>query len=155
MNVPKTNMAKLSQALCILACLFIAGCFDAKNEEWLAPDVTQKHLTEISSLTQIKLPEGTTGLAYFYVGSGRDDSLAAKLKIPAEKVNELLANPIFKTGKDEHPGNGVGTHIDWWDVDTLSEPVHRTADLNSGSVLGCAFGKDGKDYILYITWYEL
>jgi hypothetical protein len=137
------------------ACLLLPGCLDfGKKKEWLSPNVTQKHLDEIASITGLTLPAGTTGLAYYYDGRGIDAAMAAKLSIPAEKVVEIRAHKIFTKGRNEIPAQGVGTGRAWWKPDVLSDRVNRTMTIKNKQFLGCILGKDGSDYILYVTWFD-
>ena len=43
-------------------------------------------LAEVSKLTGVVFPPGTRGVEYLYLGSGIDDSLAAKVVIPDDQI---------------------------------------------------------------------
>ena len=48
----------------------------------IAPDITAKELAKVTQLTGIQFPEGTADLGYLYLGSGIDDALTFKIRIP-------------------------------------------------------------------------
>jgi hypothetical protein len=140
----------------ILSCaLILTACLDfGEKNEWFAPEVTQAHLQEISSITLIQLPLGAEGLAYLVDNSGIDGALAAKLRIPPEKETELLSSEVFTKGENEAPTQGIGLGSAWWKAESLSNPISRTIKIKGNQYLGCIYGKEGSDHILYITWFD-
>jgi len=54
----------LIHTLVCLTCAFLVGCLDfGSDTELLAPKVTAQHLQQVSSVTGIQFPDGSTGLA--------------------------------------------------------------------------------------------
>jgi len=75
------NFSKIVAVL--VASTFFYGCLDFVGEDIniVAPNVTSKELEIVSQRTGIIFPEGTTGLGYFFQGSGIDDAIALKTMI--------------------------------------------------------------------------
>jgi hypothetical protein len=133
----------------------LSSCLDFGEEtEWIAPDVTKLHLEQIGNMTLIPLPAGTEGLAYLFDGRGIDGAMAAKLRIPPEKEAELLSAEIFTKGEKKQPAQGIGPGRPWWKAGSMSTPIARTMTIKGNQYLGCIYGKEGSDHILYITWFD-
>ena len=62
---------------------FFCGCLKFVDDIRLnATDITTKELAKVTQLTGIQFPEGTADLGYLYLGSGIDDALTFKIRIP-------------------------------------------------------------------------
>lgn len=131
----------------------LTGCLNfGEDREVLAPDVTAQHLQQVSSLTGIRFPEGSTGLAFYYLGSGIDDALAAKVAIPADRRDAFLENAIFQNGKSETPSIQIGKPKAWWRIELLTNRADRALELPHGCYVECTLGiEDGKS-VVYISW---
>lgn len=78
---------------------FFCGCLKFGDDIRLnATDITAKELAKVTQLTGIQFPEGTADLGYLYLGSGIDDALTLKIKIPNEQKGVFWENEIFKNG---------------------------------------------------------
>lgn len=134
---------------------FFAGCLSfGKDVELLGNDFDSKHIDQVSKLTGIQFPEGTRGIAYYYLGSAMDAALAAKLKIPEQKKVEFLENDILKNGQQEVPINQIGKSRKWWMLDSLQGRIDRTRTLPNARYLECSLGKEGDGLVVYISWFE-
>ena len=142
-------------AVLALSLTFLSSCLDfGEINEWIAPDVTKRHLEQISNITLIPLPAGTEGLAYLVDDGGIDGAMAAKVRIPQEKEAELLSAEIFTKGENKQPTQGIGPGRPWWKANSLTTPIARTMTIKGNQYLGCIYGKEGSDPILYITWFD-
>ncbi len=138
-----------------LSITILSSCLDfGEKNEWIAPEVTQMHLEQISNITLISLPAGTEGLAYLVDNSGIDGAMAAKLRIPPEKESELLSAEVFTKGQNQQPPQGIGPGRSWWKANSITNPINRTMKIKGNKFLGCIYGKEGSDHILYITWFD-
>jgi hypothetical protein len=140
----------------LIICLttgFLAGCLDfGRDTELLAPQVTSQHLQNVSSVTGIQFPEGSVGLAYYYLGSGIDDGLAIKVAIPSDKKDLFLRNDIFIKGKNTTPGIHIGKSRTWWKIDTLTNRIDRTLQLPKAQYVECSLGIEDGQWVSYISW---
>ena len=133
--------------------LSLTGCLKFGDDtELLAPNVTAQHLQQVSSLTGIQFPDGSAGLAYYYLGSGMDDALAAKVAIPAEKKDAFLQNEIFQKGSTNAPNIQIGKSKSWWKIDALSDRTDRTLDLPQARFVECTLGVEDGKLVVYISW---
>lgn len=133
--------------------LSLTGCLKFGDDtELLAPNVTTQHLQQVSSLTGIRFPDGSTGLAYYYLGSGMDDALAAKVTIPADKKDAFLQNEIFQKGSTNAPNIQIGNSKAWWKLDTLTDRTDRILDLPQARYVECTLGVEDGKLVVYISW---
>jgi hypothetical protein len=65
-------------------------------------------LSQVSTHTGVTFPTGSVGVEYFYLGSGIDDALAAKIMIPETAVKEFNTNPVFTTGTNSKANIEIG-----------------------------------------------
>ena len=96
---------------------FFLGCsldFLGEDVNLVTPNITSKELEIVSQRTGIIFPEGTTGLGYFFQGSGIDNAIALKIIIPENKKQPFLENDIFKSGENAKPSTQVGRTKSWW-----------------------------------------
>jgi hypothetical protein len=129
------------------------GCLNFGDDiEVLAPNVTAEHLQQVSSLTGIRFPEGSTGLAYFYLGSGIDDAFAAKVAIPADQKAVFLQNEIFQKGGTNAPSIQVGKSKAWWKIESLTDRIDRTMQLPQARFVECALGVEDGKWVVLISW---
>jgi hypothetical protein len=141
-------IAVLAVGLC-----FCTGCLKFGNDtELLAPKVTAQHLQQVSSLTGIRFPNGSTGLAYYYLGSGIDDALAAKIAIPADQKDAFLQNEIFQKGSKNAPNIQIGKPKAWWKIDSLTDRTDRTLQLPQARFVECTLGVEDGKLVVYISW---
>jgi len=106
-----------------------------------APDITAKELAKVTQLTGIQFPEGTTELGYLYLGSGIDDALTLKIKIPNEQKGVLLENEISKNGDKSKYSIQIARNESWWKLDQLEERTDRNMELPKGRYLACIIGR--------------
>jgi hypothetical protein len=100
--IPRVFTAVLAAGICSLT-----GCLEfGADTELLAPNVTLQHIQQVSSLTGIQFPDGSTGLAYYYLGSGIDDALALKVAIREDKKEAFLQNETPRTFRLGSPRRG-------------------------------------------------
>jgi len=112
---------------------------------------TAEDLMTVESVTKLKLPPGVKGLNMFYQGSGIDDALIAKLKIPEDQVTSL-ANAIYGLNATEGAAStSLSEGYAWWNEGELKVKVHRSLNLNS-EYLELILGQVGGDWILLVKW---
>ena len=145
--ISRTNM------IVLVATAFLVGCLDfGLDVELVAPNVTAKELTQVSQRTGIQFPEGTTGLAYMFLGSGIDDALAIKVSIPEEKKADFLKNDLFQGELEAEASVQIGKGQPWWTPDKLADRKNYSRQLPQGRYVECSFGKEGGKWIAYISW---
>lgn len=103
-------------------------------------------------MTGIQFPDGSTGLAYYYLGSGIDDALAAKVAIPADKKNAFLQNEVFQKGSTNAPNIQIGKPKAWWKIDSLTDRADRTLQLPQARFVECTLGIEDGKLIVYVSW---
>lgn len=131
----------------------LPGCLKFGDDiEVEAPHVTAEHLEQVSSLTGIRFPEDSTGLGYYYLGSGIDDALAAKVAIEADKKDAFLQNEVFQKGSTRAPHIQIGKSKAWWKIDALTERIDRTLDLPQARFVECTLGAEDGELVVYISW---
>lgn len=146
----KTLVFLIAAALALSGCKSGLSFGDDVELSGAAFDHTK--LAEITKLTGIHFPTGSKGLEYYYQGSGIDDALAAKVQIPADRVSELILNPVFSTGSNSKPSIQIGKSKTWWKIDGLTDRVDRTLNLPKARFLEVTLGKEGSDTVLYLSW---
>lgn len=109
-------------------------------------------LTQVSTLTGLSFPDGTEGLQYLYLGSGVDDALAAKVRIPDEQVEAFLENDVFRSGDEGKPATQIGKRRKWWNPDGLRERQDRRMDLPKARFLEVSCGREGEAFVAYLSW---
>jgi hypothetical protein len=140
-------------AVLAMHAFLLAGCLPfGEDTEVLAPNVTAQHLQQVSKLTGIQFPQGTSGLVYLYLGDRLDPCLAAKVVIPADKKDEFLQNVIFQTGRPEAMQDGVGQGKAWWKLSSLTARMDRTLELPEGRFVECALGLEEGQWVVYMFW---
>ncbi|MCX5693868.1 MAG: hypothetical protein NT014_01845 [Candidatus Omnitrophica bacterium] len=145
----------MKKTLIWCAAIFFCGCLNfGDNLELRGEKFSSKYIEQVTRLTGIKFPAGTHGIAYLYLGSGIDSSIAAKLEIPEEKKDELLKNDIFEKGQLKAPVMQIGKSRKWWLLNTLKERIDRVLDLPNARLLECSVGKEKDSLIIYISWSE-
>ncbi len=150
MNIQNRNLVLVT---CLIGAL-TTGCLDfGRDTELVAPHVSAQHLQEVTKLTGIVFPAGSTGLAYLYEGSGIDPSLAVKVQLPAEKKEEFLENRIFRTGSEVAPQAQIGKSKPWWHLDKLAERINRTTNSPGSGYVECTLGMENGELIVYISWF--
>lgn len=139
----------------LLSALFLTGCDPisfGEDVDLSGTSFTAAKLAEVSSVTGIIFPVGSTGMDYFYQGSGIDDALATKIKIPAESKDEFLKNQVFVIGKNSKPSCEIGRGKSWWHPEVLIDRVDRVQELAPARFLEVSFGTDNSDCIVYLSW---
>ena len=109
-------------------------------------------LTEISAVTGIRFPATSEGLEYLYLGSGIDDALGAKIRIPDEKAAEFLKNALFEEGEETKSSIQIGRGQPWWKPGQLTERMDRSKDLPNNQFLAVTCGREGPHFIGYLSW---
>jgi len=129
----------------------VTCCFDSDGgQEFVAPNVTAKHLQDIEKRTGIDLPDGSVGMALFD-GSGRDPSMWAKINIPSDKVDALRASKPFQGARPGASTLVSGFDRPWWNPDQLTDASTGSISL-SGALVDWTLGQEGKKHMLYIRW---
>ncbi len=149
-----SQLAKLLR-IALLAFILISasGCLKfGKDQEFLAPKVTAAHLQQVSTLTGINFPTGTAGVAYLYIGSGIDDSLALKVMVPPDQKETFLKSDAFLKGAAEPPHLQIGRSRAWWHLDKLKDAVHRKLELPKGRFVEFSLGLEDGKLVAYISW---
>jgi hypothetical protein len=130
----------------------LTGCFRFGDDIELSGDrITAAHLKEISALSGIQFPAGSHGIEYFYKGDAIDPSLLAKIEIPKEKREEILANNVFKLGKADG-GVLAGAVPKWWQPEKLTSRIYRNHALDHARFLECFLGEEDGKLMLYLLW---
>jgi hypothetical protein len=112
----------------------------------------QKTLDQVSKITELTFPAGTQGLEYAYFGSGIDDSMVAKIRIPAGKKEEFMTNLPFASDDGTAPFPIMGHGQPWWKPDTLTERSAAEKTLPNERPLAVIIGHQGGEVIVYVTW---
>lgn len=151
-SAPASWSAWCRLLVALLLATMVAGCFDfGKAEEFTAPNVTATHLRDIEKRTSIDLPEGSIGEALYFDGTGIDPWMVAKIQIPSDKVNALLATKPFQGSKPGHSSLVSGFDRPWWTPDQMNEP--STGDLKlPNAMVNWTLGQEDKKHVLYIRW---
>jgi hypothetical protein len=109
-------------------------------------------LAKVSTLTGITFPPGAQGIEYYYLGSGIDDALAAKVMIPDAKIDEFKSNTVMTTGTDSKASIQIGRGKPWWKIDGLTERIDRKLDLPNARFLEITCGREGSAFVVYLSW---
>jgi hypothetical protein len=136
----------------IFLSLLLASCLKFGDEfEFLAPDVTAAHLKRIEERTGIDLPEGSVGMALYSNATGIDPWMVAKIQIPPDKVNALLASKPLEGYTPGHSTLISGADRPWWTPDQMNKPL--TGDIKrSNAFVNWSLGREGEKHMLYIRW---
>jgi len=131
--------------------LLLAGCFfHPGEEECFAPNITWQHLTGIEKDTGVDLPDGSTGLAFYSCEVGHP-YIMAKIKIPSDKLDELLASKPFTSPQPDLPANHPIPSRLWWKPSQMMQikdgEFHHKTDW-----VRWHLGKENNDSVLYILW---
>jgi hypothetical protein len=133
--------------------MLVTSCLDFGEEnEFFAPDVTAVHLQVIEKRTGIDLPEGAVGLALYSNATGIDPWMLAKVRIPSDKVEALLASEPFISPKPINPTTIMGTSRPWWKPYELTKAYSGQFNIKTDLVVW-TLGKESADYVLYIQWF--
>jgi hypothetical protein len=142
----------ISVTSALVISMLVTSCLDFGEEnEFFAPDVTAVHLQVIEKRTGINLPEGTVGLALYSNATGIDPWMLAKVRIPSDKAEALLASEPFKLHKPLNPMTFVGTSRPWWKPYELTKAYSGQFDIKSDLVMW-TLGQESADHMLYIKW---
>ncbi len=142
-------------AVLIVGIFSLTGCLPFGHDtEVLAPNVTAQHLQRVGSLTGIQFPDGSTGLAYLYLGSGIDHALAMKVAIPSDKKATFLQNEIFQKGSTNTAEFQIGKSKTWWKIKSLTDRSDRTLELPQGRFVECTLGVEDGKLVAYISWHS-
>lgn len=109
-------------------------------------------LAEVSTLTGVRFPPGARGVEYYYLGSGIDDALAAKVTIPDAEIDEFKSNTVMTTGTDSKASIQIGRDKPWWKIDGLTDRMDRKLDLPNSRFLEVTCGREGTDFVVYLSW---
>lgn len=112
-------------------------------------------LAEVSALTGIVFPTGSRGVEYLYLGSGMDDSLAAKVVIPDDQIDVFLCNPVMEKGEDSKASVQIGRGRHWWKVDGLTDRIDRKQDLPDVRFLEVSCGREATEFVVYLSWWTM
>jgi hypothetical protein len=139
-------------ACVVVSSFLMTSCLKFGDEfEFLAPDVTAAHLKHIEERTCIDLPEGSVGMALYSNATGIDPWMVAKIHIPPDKVNALLASKPFEGYKLGHSTLISGADRPWWTPDQMNKPL--TGDIKrSNAFVNWSLGREGEKHMLYIRW---
>jgi hypothetical protein len=109
-------------------------------------------LAEVSTLTGVAFPPGARGIEYYYLGSGIDDALAAKVMIPDAEIDEFKSSTVMTTGTDSEARIQIGRGKPWWKIDGLTDRMDRNLDLPNARFLEITCGREGSDFVVYLSW---
>ena len=140
--------------LILLVSFMTAGC-DLKfgdDIELSGAAFDSTKLAEVSALTGVSFPAGARGVGYYYLGSGIDDALAAKVMIPDHEVYEFKSNTAMTTGADSKASIQIGRSKPWWKIDGLADRIDRKLDLPDARFLELTCGREGSDFVVYLSW---
>lgn len=112
-------------------------------------------LAEVSKLTGVVFPPGTRGVEYLYLGSGIDDSLAAKVVVPDDQIEAFLSNPAMQKGEDSKASVQIGRGRAWWKVDGLTDRIDRKQDLPDVRFLELSCGREAAEFVVYLSWWTM
>jgi len=147
-------MRILTLPLILLISLMTAGC-DLKfgdDIELSGAAFDSAKLAEVSKLTGVNFPLGARGVEYYYLGSGIDDALAAKIMIPNTEIEEFKSNTVMTTGTDSKASIQIGRGKPWWKIDSLTDRIDRKLDLPNARFLEVTCGREETDFIVYLSW---
>lgn len=140
--------------LILLVLLITAGC-DLKfgdNIELSGAAFDSAKLAKVSKLTGVNFPLGARGVEYYYLGSGIDDALAAKIMIPNTEIEEFKSNTVMTTGTDSKASIQIGRGKPWWKIDSLTDRIDRKLDLPNARFLEVTCSREGTDFVVYLSW---
>ena len=134
---------------------WMKGPFISSGEdiELSAAAFDQKTLDGVSKITGLTFPDGTKGIGYAYFGSGIDDSMVAKIRIPAGKKEEFMLNLPFASDDGTVPSSFKGHGQPWWKPETLTERSAVSKQLPNSQHLAVILGHHGDEVIVYLTWH--
>lgn len=137
-------------ACAVVSSFLITSCLKfGEDLEFLEPNVTAKHLEVIEKRTGIDLPLGSVGMALYSNATGIDPWMLAKIQIPSDKADALLASKPFQGSKPGHSTVVSGFDRPWWTPDQMNEP--STGDIKlSNALVNWTLGQEGKKHMLYI-----
>jgi hypothetical protein len=139
----------------ILLVSFMAGGCDLKfgdDVELSGAAFDSAKLAEVSALTGVNFPPGTRGMEYYFLGSGIDDALAAKVVIPDGEIDDFKSNAVMTTGTDAKASIQIGRGKAWWRIDALTDRIDRQVDLPNARFLEVTCGREGSDFVVYLSW---
>lgn len=142
-------------AIAILSLCPLTGCQLKFGDDFTVDEstFTEEHIKTIERVSRLDLPEGVRGLNMFYQGSGIDDALIAKLRIPEPKVPELKdAISAVKGTK----GSGSASFVDdydWWTESQMDVNIHRKLNVKS-DYLELILGQVDRQWILLVKWFS-
>lgn len=113
----------------------------------------QKTLDQVSKITGLTFPDGTQGLEYAYFGSGIDDSMVAKIRIPDWKKEEFMFNLPFAPDDGTVPFHIMGAGQPWWRLETLTDRSTASNSLPHAQHLSVIIGHQGDEVIVYVSWH--
>lgn len=113
----------------------------------------QKTLDQVSKITGLTFPDGAEGMEYAYFGSGIDDALVAKIRIPDWKKEEFMFNLPFTPDDGTVPFHLMGHGLPWWKLETLTGRSVAGNSLPHAQHLSVIIGHEGDEVIVYVTWH--
>ena len=133
----------------------LAGCLKfGENISLSGEEIDSQVIEHVTQLTGVIFPEGVVGQEYFYFGDSIDPALRMKVTIPGERKEEFLQNRIFTEGRGHDEGHGMTwmRHDDWWNVQSLKDPVYTIYAYPNGAAIECYVGEESGETVVYLAW---
>ncbi|MBK8090427.1 MAG: hypothetical protein IPK32_00105 [Verrucomicrobiaceae bacterium] len=130
----------------------MSGCLDfGAKSEFLAPNVTDQHLSIIEKRTGIKLPEGSIGQALYSDASGIDPWMIAKIQLPNDKVDDFRKSEQLRKEKSEKHSITTEPKHTWWTPGKL-ESNSSGQFMQANARVTWFLGREVSNYILFLRW---
>lgn len=107
-------------------------------------------LAHVAADTGIVFPLGTVGLEYHY-RHGQDPYGFAKLSIPADKVDFLLAHAKIVHMPGFVPASDPG--LSWWQPQSLVNMRELSGKHDESTAAKCVVGEESGRTIVYVAWF--
>ena len=139
--------------LLLLIMLLIGGCRESRwlrhfevNETGFDAEVMQV----IAKDTGLIFPAGTKGL-HFQYKPPIDPAFIAKLEIPTEARQQMLAQIGVMKNEQMHVSGALGAKVNWWLGPDESVLVDRQYTRSDGAYLRAVLTTNGNRLFLYVS----
>jgi len=156
--------SSLRRVGCLLAlgvvCLFGAlmlPLYFGLREAFFSPPVNLSgarfdaaHIAHVAAESGIVFPSGTVGLEYHYQ-HGQDPYGFAKLAVPADKAEAMVARP--KRGSSRGHGAISDPGLAWWQPGKLTKPREVAGSEAANRVVWAVTGAEAERCVVYVAWF--